>query len=78
MAFEQAWEALQNGYQENFWEPLPIERFAPPLAVQATSPFDLAEQKAAKAIAKHGMTIKGEEKNDQMVAAYALLGRARY
>lgn len=78
MAFEQAWEALQNGYQENFWEPLPIERFAPPLTAQATSPFDLAEQKAAKAIAKHGMTIKGEEKNDQMVAAYALLGRARY
>ena len=83
MAFEQAWDGLQDGYQENFWEPLPIERFAPknntPLASASTqSPFALAEQKAAKAIAKHGMTIKGEEKNDQMVAAYALLGRARY
>ncbi|MDA8568698.1 hypothetical protein N9K80_01040 [Flavobacteriaceae bacterium] len=83
MAFEQAWDGLQDGYQENFWEPLPIERFAPknttPLASTSTqSPFSLAEQKAAKAIAKHGMTIKGEEKNSQMVAAYALLGRARY
>ena len=83
MAFEQAWDGLQDGYQENFWEPLPIERFAPknttPLASTSTqSPFALAEQKAAKAIAKHGMTIKGEEKNSQMVAAYALLGRARY
>ena len=83
MAFEQAWDGLQDGYQENFWEPLPIERFAPknttPLASASTqSPFALAEQKAAKAIAKHGMTIKGEEKNSQMVAAYALLGRARY
>ena len=83
MAFEQAWDGLQDGYQENFWEPLPIERFASknttPLASTSTqSPFSLAEQKAAKAIAKHGMTIKGEEKNSQMVAAYALLGRARY
>jgi len=83
MAFEQAWDGLQDGYQENFWEPLPIERFAPknttPLASASTqSPFALAEQKAVKAIAKHGMTIKGEEKNSQMVAAYALLGRARY
>lgn len=83
MAFQKAWDGLQDGYQENFWEPLPIERFAPKnntqLALASTqSPFTLAEQKAAKAIAKHGMTIKGEEKNDQMVAAYALLGRARY
>ena len=83
MAFQQAWDGLQDGYQENFWEPLPIERFAPknttPLASASTqSPFAIAEQKAAKAIAKHGMTIKGEEKNSQMVAAYALLGRARY
>ncbi|MDG2318263.1 MAG: hypothetical protein P8L67_06305 [Flavobacteriaceae bacterium] len=83
MAFQQAWEGLQDGYQENFWEPLPIERFTPkytsqPASVNIQSPFALAEQKAAKAIAKHDMVIKGEEKNDQMVAAYALLGRARY
>ncbi|MDO7715387.1 MAG: hypothetical protein MUP87_02505, partial [Flavobacteriaceae bacterium] len=83
MAFQQAWDGLQDGYQENFWEPLPIERFTPkytnqPASVNVQSPFALAEQKAAKAIAKHDMVIKGEEKNDQMVAAYALLGRARY
>ena len=83
MAFQQAWDGLQDGYQENFWEPLPIDRFAPKHPTQIASattqsPFALAEQKAAKAIAKHGMTIKGEEKNGQMVVAYALLGRARY
>ena len=83
MAFQQAWDDLQDGYQENFWEPLPIERFAPKNITQVASastqsPFALAEQKAAKAIAKHDMVIKGEEKNNQMVAAYSLLGRARY
>ena len=29
MAFDQAWNQLQNGFEENFWEPLPIERFVP-------------------------------------------------
>ena len=83
LAFENAWQNLQNGYEENFWEPLPIERFV--ISDQASegfpaqeSPFSLAEEKAVKAIKTHGMTIKGEEKNAQMVAAYSLLGRARY
>ena len=56
MAFQQAWDGLQDGYQENFWEPLPIDRFAPKHPTQIASattqsPFALAEQKAAKAIA---------------------------
>jgi len=83
MAFDQAWNQLQNGFEENFWEPLPIERFVPneregSAALGVESPFSLAEEKAVKAIKKHGMTLSGEEKNPQMVAAYSLLGRARY
>jgi len=84
MAFENAWIGLQNGYQENFWEPLPIERFVPSEfasfsnAPEADSPFSLAEEKAVKAVKMHGMTIKGVEHNAQMIHAYSLLGRARY
>lgn len=84
MAFDKAWTNLQNGYTENFWELLPIERFVPTTNPQLNnpnfteSPFALAEEKAVKAIKLHGMTIKGEEKNRQMVHAYSLLGRARY
>lgn len=84
MAFESAWIGLQNGYQENFWEPLPIERFVPSEFASfsngpvADSPFSLAEEKAVKAVKTHGMTIEGEEHNAQMIHAYSLLGRARY
>jgi len=83
MAFDAAWSQLQNGYQEDFWAPLSIERFVvsefpdrPELGSE--SPFTLAEEKAVKAVKVHGMTIGGTEKNSQMVAAYSLLGRARY
>ena len=83
MAFDQAWNQLQNGYEENFWEPLPIERFVVnkrelSTAVAADSPFSLAEEKAVKAIKTHGMSVKGVEKNPQMIPAYSLLGRSRY
>lgn len=83
MAFDQAWNQLQNGYEENFWEPLPIERFVAnerkvSAALVSESPFSLAEEKAVKAIKTHGMSVKGVEKNPQMIAAYSLLGRSRY
>jgi tetratricopeptide (TPR) repeat protein len=42
------------------------------------SPFDRAEEKAVKAIQKHGMYIDGFEKNGQIDDAYLLLGKARY
>lgn len=83
MAFDQAWNQLQNGYEENFWEPLPIERFVVnkrelSAAAVEESPFSLAEEKAVKAIKTHGMSVKGVEKNPQMIPAYSLLGRSRY
>ncbi|MFY7671843.1 tetratricopeptide repeat protein [Tenacibaculum sp. MEBiC06402] len=42
------------------------------------TPFDRAEEKAAKAIQKHSMNIKGYEKNRQIDDAYLLLGKSRY
>ena len=45
---------------------------------KATTPFGIAEEKAVKAIQKHGMNINGEERNSQIDDAYLLLGKARY
>ena len=40
--------------------------------------FEKAEDKAIKAIQKHGMNINGEERNRQIDDAYLLLGKSRY
>ncbi|WP_223442495.1 tetratricopeptide repeat protein [Polaribacter litorisediminis] len=40
--------------------------------------FERAEEKAVKAIQKHGMNIYGVERNSQIDDAYFLLGKARY
>ena len=40
--------------------------------------FYKAEEKAVKAIQKHGMNIEGKENNPQIDEAYLLLGKARY
>ena len=45
---------------------------------KATTPFGIAEEKAVKAIQKHGMNINGIERNRQIDDAYLLLGKARY
>ena len=45
---------------------------------KASTPFGIAEEKAVKAIQKHGMNIAGEERNSQIDDAYLLLGKARY
>ncbi|MCG1035006.1 tetratricopeptide repeat protein [Polaribacter sargassicola] len=45
---------------------------------KATTPFGIAEEKAIKAIQKHGMNIDGMERNSQIDDAYLLLGKARY
>ena len=82
--------ALQNGIEriddpslDNFWELLPIERmeitddvFLP--GQSKNEDFTRAEEKAVKAVQKHGMNIKGREYNPQIDEAYLLLGKARY
>lgn len=45
---------------------------------KANTPFEKAEEKAVKAIQKHGMNINGIERNRQIDDAYLLLGKARY
>ena len=42
------------------------------------TPFEVAEEKAVKAIQKHGMNIDGLERNRQIDDAYLLLGKSRY
>ncbi len=75
--------AINDAYTENFWELLPVERmqvnedvFLPGQSKNAD--FERAEEKAIKAIQKHGMNIGGKEKNPQIDEAYLLLGKARY
>ncbi len=45
---------------------------------KSLTPFELAEEKAVKAIQKHSMNIGGKEKNKKIDDAYLLLGKSRY
>ena len=83
LALERGKLAVNDEFTENFWELLPVERmevkeelFLPGQSENAD--FERAEEKAVKAIQKHGMNIEGKEKNYQIDEAYLLLGKARY
>ena len=83
LALERGKLAINDEFTENFWELLPVERmkvkediFLP--GQSGNVDFDRAEEKAVKAIQKHGMNIDGKEKNYQIDEAYLLLGKARY
>ncbi|MCP4882968.1 MAG: tetratricopeptide repeat protein [Flavobacteriales bacterium] len=89
IAFEEAKTQLDNSYEDNFWERLPIEPLKieeeiipfPGQSVQNDAEaqgFDKSEEKAVKAIQKHSMVIDGFEKNNQIDEAYLLLGKSRY
>ncbi|MCV6630457.1 MAG: hypothetical protein OIF50_11445 [Flavobacteriaceae bacterium] len=82
-AFALGRQQLLESYKDNFWEILPVE----PMEVLDTivlgdearnSHFQKAEEKATKAIQKHSMQVKGEERNPKMDDAFLLLGKARY
>ena len=82
-ALEQGRKTLNEGYADNYWEILPVERMQ--VSDQVVLPgqsknadFERAEEKAVKAVQKHGMNINGKEKNPQIDEAYLLLGKARY
>ncbi|WP_452599899.1 type IX secretion system periplasmic lipoprotein PorW/SprE [Pontimicrobium sp. MEBiC01747] len=82
-ALEKGRENLNNSYKDNYWEILPIERMQ--IDEDAILPgqsknesFSKAEEKAVKAVQRHGMNIQGKEKNPQIDEAYLLLGKARY
>ena len=74
---------IAETYQDNFWEILPVERMqvSQEILLPGTvinESFQLAEEKATKAIQRHSMLIQGREKNPQIDEAYLLLGKARY
>lgn len=82
-AFEEGRVALNNSYQDNYWEILPIERLEVKDEIKLDSEdnnpnFIIAEEKATKAIQKHSMDIADEERNPQTDEAFLLLGKARY
>lgn len=84
LAYEDAKDQLAAGFQENFWEILPIERIEIDEVIlddptpKRSGDFSRAEEKATKAIQKHSMSIQGKEYNSKIDDAYLLLGKARY
>ncbi|MEX0275851.1 MAG: tetratricopeptide repeat protein [Flavobacteriaceae bacterium] len=83
LAFEEGREALNSGYQDNYWELLPVERLEVPEEIRLdsegnTPTFERAEEKASKAIQKHSMDIKDVERNPKTADAFLLLGKSRY
>ncbi|GAA4268713.1 tetratricopeptide repeat protein [Hyunsoonleella aestuarii] len=83
IALEEGRNDLNDDYQDNYWEVLPIERLEVfddvVLPGQSKNEsFSRAEEKAVKAIQKHSMNIGGKEKNPQIDEAYLLLGKCRY
>ena len=82
-ALEQGRNSLNASYFDNYWEILPVERMQITEEVllpgqSKNADFTKAEEKAVKAIQKHGMNIQGKEHNPQIDEAYLLLGEARY
>ncbi|WP_420604335.1 tetratricopeptide repeat protein [Flagellimonas sp.] len=83
IAFEQGREELNSSYRDDYWEVLPVERLEVTEEIKLDSEdnnpnFIIAEEKATKAIQKHSMDIKDEERNPQTDEAFLLLGKARY
>lgn len=84
LALDEGIKSLEDSYQDNFWDVLPVERLEVTDQVKlstekATNPnFERAEEKAVKAVQKHSMLIKDQEYNPQIDDAYLLLGKARY
>ncbi len=82
-ALEQGRASLNESYTDNYWEILPIERMEIQEEIilpgqSKNESFSRVEEKAVKAIQKHGMNFEGKEKNPQIDEAYLLLGKARY
>lgn len=83
IAFEEGRETLNDSYRDDYWEILPVERLEVSGEVKLDSEdnnpnFLIAEEKATKAIQKHSMDIKDEERNPQTDEAFLLLGKSRY
>src|SRR5690606_19259884 len=83
IAFEKGREELNASYRDDYSEILPVERLQVTEEIKLDSEdnnpnFIIAEEKATKAIQKHSMDIKDEERNPQTDEAFLLLGKSRY
>ncbi|MFK5973083.1 MAG: hypothetical protein QM485_07360 [Flavobacteriaceae bacterium] len=83
LAFDQGREELHANYKDDYWAILPVERLEVTDDIKLDSEdnnpnFIIAEEKATKAIQRHSMDIKDEERNPQTDEAFLLLGKARY
>ncbi len=89
VAFDDAKKQLDETYEDNYWERLPIEPLnieeeVIPMPGQSVTKsdeakgFDKSEEKSVKAIQKHSMVIDDLERNKQIDDAYLLLGKSRY
>ena len=83
IALEDGREELNANYKDNYWDILPIERLEVTEEIRLDSEgnnpaFAIAEEKATKAIQKHGMEIKYRERNPEIDGAFLLLGKSRY
>lgn len=83
IAFEEGRTTLNDSYQDDYWEVLPVERLEVSGEIKLDSEdnnpnFIIAEEKATKAIQRHSMDIKDEERNPKTDEAFLLLGKARY
>jgi len=83
IALQTGLKDLKSGYNDNFWEILPIERMQ--VSEENMMPgdsrdanFEKSEDKAIKAIQKRSMLIGGRERNPQIDEAHLLLGKSRY
>lgn len=93
-AFIKGLEEISSKHKDNYWKRLLIEpitfeenKIQAPKFNNASkeedenknlTSFELAEEKAIKAVQKHSMNIKGRERNRQIDDAYLLLGKSRY
>lgn len=83
LALEKGKVTLQETYQDNYWEILPVERMEvkEEIVLPGATPnpnFERAEEKATKAIQRHSMNIDNLERNPQTDESFLLLGKARY
>lgn len=83
LALENGRNSIDNAFTDNYWELLPVERMQVEEDIMLpgqskNADFERAEDKAIKAVQKHGMNINGKEHNPQIDEAYLLLGKARY
>lgn len=88
LAFEKGLKDIEENYNDNFYERIPIEpllikeeTLRPSFNLNAPKKykyFETAEEKAVKAVQKHSINIRGVEHNTQIDDAYLLLGKTRY